>query len=82
MKILVNVFVPAISEQFDVFIPKNVCLQTVINMLCETIEELSNHRFISSKQECLCSVDKNILLRKNATLAQYGIRNGDHLILI
>ena len=82
MKILVNVSVPSMSKQYDVFIPENVRIQTAIYMLCEAIEELSNHRFVSSKQECLCSVDKNILLRKNATLAQYGIQNGDHLMLI
>ena len=82
MKILVNVFVPAISAGYDVFVPDTVRIQAVIHMLADVIEELSNHRFSSSKQECLCSVDKNILLRKTATLEQYGIRNGDHLILI
>ena len=82
MKILVNLFVPAISERYDVFLPDTVRIQTVIYMLGDALVELSNHRFVISKQECLCSIDKNILLRKNATLEQYGIKNGDHLILI
>ena len=82
MKLLVNVYIPAISEKYDVLIPDNIRIKTVTTLISGTVEDLSNHRFISSGEECLCSVEKNILLRQNATLQKYGIKNGDHLVLM
>lgn len=82
MKLLVNVYVPSISENYDVLIPESLKIKHVIFLLAEAVEELSNHVYISSGNECLCSMEKNILLRQNATLEKYGIGNGDHLIMI
>ena len=82
MKLLVNVYIPAISEKYDVLIPDNLRIKTVTTLIAGTVEDLSNHRFVSSGDECLCSVEKNILLRHNATLHKYGIKNGDHLVLM
>lgn len=82
MKILVNVSVPAIGEKYDVLVPKFLRIKSVIILIAETVENLSNHMYVSSGAECLCSVDKNILLRPNATLEQYGIKNGDHLVMM
>ena len=82
MKLLVNVFVPAISEQYDIWVPSLLRIKMVSSMLAETVEKLSNHQYIKSGEEYLCSVEKNILLRHNATLEKYGIQNGDHLIMM
>ena len=82
MKILVNVHIPAISEKYDVLIPDSLRIRSVVSLIAETAEKISNHLYVVSGEECLCSVEKNILLRHNATLKQYGIRNGDHLVLM
>jgi len=82
MKILVNVYIPAISEKYDVLIPNNLRIKIVVSLIASTVEDLSDHLYTTSGDECLCSVEKNILLRHNATLDNYGIQNGDHLILM
>lgn len=82
MKLLVNVFVPAIGEKYDILIPDTLRIKMVTTLIAGTIEDLSNYRYVSSGEECLCSAEKKILLRHNATLQKYGIKNGDHLILI
>ena len=82
MKILVNVYVPAIGEHYDVLIPNFLRIRTVISLIAATVESLSDNLYVPSGEECLCSAEKNILLRANATLEKYGIRNGDHLIMI
>lgn len=82
MKLLVNIFVPAISERYDIWVPPLLRIKTVSSMLAEIVEQLSNHRYIKSGDERLCSVEKEITLRESANLKQYGIRNGDHLILM
>ena len=82
MKILVNITVPAISEQYDIFVPTNVRIKIIASLVANTVEELSDHRYVASGSECLCSLEKNILLRHGATLNDYGIQTGDHLIMM
>ena len=82
MKILVNLYVPAIGEGYDILVPNFMKIRSVVSLIAGTVENLSDHLYVSSGEECLCSAEKNILLRPNATLEKYGIQNGDHLIMI
>ena len=82
MKILVNVFVPAISERYDILVPDDLRIRTVVGLIASGVEDLSDGNYISSGEECLCSVEKDILLRENTTLKNYGIQNGDHLMIM
>lgn len=82
MKILVNVYVPAIEERYDILVPDFMRIKSVISLIAGTVENLSDRLYVSSGEECLCSAEKNILLRSNATLEKYGIQNGDHLIMM
>ena len=82
MKLLVNLYVPAIGIRYDVRVPSSLRIRALTSLAANTIEELSNHLYSASGEKCLCSVEKNILLRSNLTLEQYGIKNGDHLVLL
>lgn len=82
MKILVNVSVPAIGEKYDILIPDNLRIKSITALIAGAVENLSNHMYVSSGEEYLCSADKNILLRPNTTLEKYGIQNGDHLVMM
>ena len=82
MKILVNVKVPAISQQYDVLLPSSLRIKRVIPLIVKIVVELSNHRYVSSGQESLCSVEKNTVLREQETLESYGIQNGSHLVIM
>ncbi len=82
MKILVNVYIPAISESYDILVPNFLRIKSVISLIAKTVEGLSEHLYVASGEECLCSVEKSILLRSNTTLERYGIKNGDHLIMM
>lgn len=82
MKLLVNVHVPAVSKRYDMLIPDSLRIKLVTTLIVQTVEELTNHLYVSSGEENLCSLERGNLLRQNATLEQYGIENGDHLILI
>ncbi len=82
MKILVNITVPAISGQYDILVPNSARIKNIVSLIASTVEDLSDHRYVASGFECLCSLEKNILLRPNATLDNYGIQNGDHLIMM
>lgn len=82
MKVLVNVYVPAIAQGYDVLVPDDMRIRNVVSLIVGAVTESSSQLYAPSGEECLCSVEKNILLRANATLDKYGIQNGDHLILM
>ena len=82
MKLLVNIYIPSIAEQYDILVPDDLRIKSVITLIAGAVEGLSDHRYVVSGEECLCSNEKSILLRHNATLKQYGIQNGDHLIMM
>ena len=82
MKLLVSIHIPSISERYDILVQSDVRIKSIISLISSTVEELSDRRYVASGEECLCSAEKNILLRHNATLKQYGIQNGDHLIMM
>ena len=82
MKILINVYVPAIGQKYDILVPHFLRIRGITALIAGAVENLSNHIYVSSGNEYLYSADKNILLRSNATLEQYGIQNGDHLVMM
>ena len=82
MKLLVNISVPAISENHDVLIPDSLSVREIIPLIAESVEYLSNQRYVSSGKEYLCSADKNLLLRFDQTLRDQNIQNGDHLVIM
>ena len=80
-KALVNLFVPSIGEQYDVRIPTFLTVKEVSDLLARLLADLTDHQYVSSGQEFLCSMDQNLLLRQECTLYDYGIVNGEHLML-
>lgn len=82
MKLLVNVHIPAISQKYDILVPNSLKIKTVISLIANAVKDLSGNLYVVSGEECLCSVEKNILLRPNTTLEKYGIQNGDHLVMM
>lgn len=82
MKILLNIHVPAIGQKYDVLVPNFLRIKSVTTLVASAVENLSDHLYVSSGEECLCSAEKNIVLRANATLEKYGIKNGDHLVMM
>lgn len=82
VKILINVFVPAIGERYDILVPEFLRIKNITTLIAESVEQLSDHIYIPSGEECLCDSNKKIILRSNTTLDKYGIQNGDHLVLM
>lgn len=81
-KILVSLRIPALSISSDVYIPDFLKIKEIIPLLVQAVEELSDQQYVSSRKEILCLQEKNISLQSEATLREYGVKNGDHLILM
>lgn len=80
-KILIRLQVPAISRFFDVFVPLDLRIDDLTEILINGVVEMSNNAYIPSNEEKL-NLKGNILLNPQLTLESYGIKDGEKIILI
>ncbi len=82
MKTLVHLSVPSVSLRHDILLPADLMVGEAVGLLVEAVVEISSGRYVSSGREVLCLAESNILLRPGHSFAEYGLKNGDHLILL
>ena len=80
-KILICLQVPAISRSFDVFVPVDMNINELIEVLVKGVIEMSDNSYISSNEENL-NLKNNILLNPALTLQSYSIKDGEEIFLI
>lgn len=80
-KILISLYVPSICQSYDVFIPNHIKIQSLVELLASTVENISMNEYITSHEEVLCNEDGTVMDEKKF-LADYQVQNGDKLMLI
>jgi len=80
-KILIELYVPSINENYDVFIPTSRRIYEVENMLSKMIEELSLNRY-SNNENILCYFEDGKIINRNLRVIDCKITNGTKLMLI
>ena len=80
-KILISLYVPSIRQSYDVFIPNHIKIQSLVELLASTVENISMNEYIASHEEVLCNEDGTVMDEKKF-LADYQVQNGDKLMLI
>ena len=81
-KVLVNVYVPAAGQDFDVLLPRGIRISEVTYVLPQMLSELSNGKFNPSDDVAVCSRDSGALLNVNITVDELDIKNGTRLMII
>lgn len=81
-KVLIELHIPAIGEHFDIFIPTDVEVRNLNEIIANGISEITNGKYIPSKCELLNLAEPFGLLNPNLTLSDYNIKNGMKLYLI
>ena len=81
-KILVEIYIPAIGEHFDMLVPGDVLIQDVIGVIADGVAELTNERYVTSHFEQLCMKEPEGLLHPMLTLHDYGVKDGTRLYLL
>lgn len=81
-KILLNIYMPAIAESFDVFAPTEIPVASVISIIVESVINLSNGRYCASNREMMMTYRPERLLDPDRTLADYGVKDGDRALII
>ncbi len=81
-KALVEIFVPAASKRFDVFIPYSVMLSEVLHMLADILSDLCDGYYNAGNDVVLCDAESGIIFNINMSIADLHIKNGSRLMLI
>lgn len=81
-KVLIHLFVPAVQESFDLFVPQDILIDQIIASMTEGIFEITHQRYSPSGKEMLIMENSSVPLCPENTLNQYGIQDGEHLIIV
>ena len=81
-KVLVNIYIPVISAEYDVLIPIQSQIFEVTELIIKAIYELSEKRFIPTEDTVLSYRENGEIIDTNSTVYDLGISNGVKLMLI
>lgn len=81
-KILVEIYVPAISRSFDVFIPQTSKIGELNSLVAGAIAPLAAGKIKNTGNITLCSAEDGNILDVNKYVYQCKIKNGSTLLLI
>lgn len=80
-KILVTIYVVSIDETYDILLPINLKMEDNLELIQNTITELSNNNYVKHENAILMNSDSKIINIKNSG-KNSGLTNGCKVILI
>lgn len=80
--IIVEVFVPAVSESFDFRLPSTAYLKDVVDEVIRILEATQHNLMFDKEQPMLCDRNCNTALNLWETVAEAGLQDGVRLILV
>ncbi len=81
-KILVEIYVPAVGKSFDVFLPLTSSMNEVLQLVSNSLAQLSDGKFKPTESTVLCDFDSGSIFDINVTVAELRIENGAKLMLV
>lgn len=81
-KILVEIYLPAMNKNYDVYIPIKSKLYEIVSLLAPAFTELSGDYFRSSDDTVICDKVTGTILNINISAEELGLHNGSKLMLI
>lgn len=81
-KILVEIYLPAVLRDFDVYIPADMRLSETTGLVASALANMSGHLYTADSASILCDRESGEILNINMTAWELGLRNGSKLMLI
>ena len=81
-KVLVSVNVPSLEEKYDIYIPVNRKIHSVLKMIMMSLYELSRGSFDMQKKYVLYNALTGTMYDMNMLVRDTDIRNGSMIILL
>lgn len=81
-KVLVLVYIPMLEHNYEIWIPINRKIHTVISLITKEINQLTENVFPISSNLCFYNRKTGLIYDKNLTIKETDVRNGTELVLI
>lgn len=81
-KLLVNVYVMCLSEEYEIYIPANESIKAVVELIVKSVTELSDGRIDKNGKYCLLDCESNTTYNYSLIVRNTNIINGKKIILI
>ena len=82
-KILIEVIVPLLEENFEIYIPVNKRISTVIKLIEKSLNEITNGYYPTQKENSLIiDEESGSVFDVNLTVKESKMINGSKIILI
>ena len=81
-KILIELSIPLIEKNYDLFIPINKKEGTVKKLIEEGLLELTDHNYIIKQDSNFYSKETGEIYDVNKTVRETDLRNGSRIILV
>lgn len=81
-KILLEVYIPSIEKEYDIFVPVNKKIGTIKKMIEKGISDLTDEVYNISDDSNLYSKDTGNMYDVNVKLIDTDLKNGSRIILI
>lgn len=81
-KILLEVYIPSIEKEYDIFVPVNKKIGTIKRMIETGITDLTDDVYSISDDTNLYSKDTGNMYDVNVKLIDTDLKNGSRIILI
>ena len=80
-KILVTIYVLSIEQEFDVFLPIGESVSNVLDLIQDSLVDLSNNNYIKKENVFLYDNEGNII-NPNNIIKYSGLKNGEKVCLM
>ena len=81
-KILIELSIPLIEKNYDLFIPINKKVGTVKKLIEEGLLELTDHNYIIKQDSNFYSNETGEIYDVNKTVRETDLKNGSRIILV
>ncbi len=81
-KVLVHLKVPEIDESYDLFVPINIRIGTLVNLVSKSVNELSGNIFELKEGRLLYNIENSQAYDYNFLVRETNIRNGTTVVLM
>ena len=81
-KILVELEIPLIEKEYDLFIPCNKKIGTIKKLIEEALVELTDNAYIPKEESNFYSKENGQYYDVNKTVRDIDLKNGSRIILI
>ncbi len=79
--ILVTIYVLSLDESYDLLLPINVKVVDVLDMIQNTLIEMSSNNYVKHDNAYLINIDGNVINNNNLVRLS-GLKNGCKVVLL